>query len=50
MNQSNDLRELLEILIIKWEQMLELNYEDYVRNERLLSNWIRIIQQVLDEE
>jgi hypothetical protein len=50
MIQSDDLRELLEILLIKWEQMLELNYENYVRNERLLSSWIQIIQQVLDEE
>jgi hypothetical protein len=49
MIESDDLRELLEILVMKWEQMLELNFEDYLHNEKLLRNWIRIVQQVLDE-
>jgi hypothetical protein len=50
MNQSDELREFLEAMKAQWEQMLAINYEDYVCMERLLRNWIALIQQVLDKE
>jgi hypothetical protein len=50
MIQSDELREFLEALQAQWEQLLTINYEDYVCMDKLLRNWIQLIQVLLDEE